>query len=192
MRPYSAANSQITKLHFRISHILSLKRLRIAVFCIFIVLLLLWSTIYFRGGFFKSGLALSRPIQWANASNINDDRSRFAYIQYATNTAYLCNSLMLFESLHRLGNQADRLLMYPAVFHLQKGQDESTESRLLRRARDRYHVKLAPIDVQHRDSGDGKPYRLPWWKYQIERDSQPHGPKALRNCWLSIKLNMNE
>ncbi len=34
--------------------------------------------------------------------------SRFAYVQYVTNSAYLCNSVMLFETLHRLGSKADR------------------------------------------------------------------------------------
>lgn len=76
---------------------------------------------------------------------------------------------MLFESLHRLGNQADRVLMYPAVFQVQEGKEESTVSKLLRRARDRYRVKLVPIEVQHIDSGDGKPCQRPWWKYRTER-----------------------
>jgi hypothetical protein len=33
--------------------------------------------------------------------------SDFAYTQYVTNTNYLCNSVMLFESLHRLKSKAD-------------------------------------------------------------------------------------
>lgn len=103
------------------------------------------------------GVISSRTILSTNSSNVDNDWSRFAYIQYATNAVYLCNSLMLFESLHRLANQADRLLMYPAVFQVQEGKDESTVSKLLRRARDRYRVKLEPIEVQHTDSGDGKP-----------------------------------
>ncbi|KAK0738622.1 nucleotide-diphospho-sugar transferase [Schizothecium vesticola] len=46
----------------------------------------------------------------------NTDWSRFAYVQYVTNSAYLCNSVMLFETLHRLGtSRADRVMMYPAV-----------------------------------------------------------------------------
>lgn len=35
------------------------------------------------------------------------DWSRFAYTKYATNTVYLCNSVMIFESLKRFGNKAD-------------------------------------------------------------------------------------
>jgi hypothetical protein len=63
---------------------------------------------------------------------------------------------MLFEILHRLGNKADRLLMYPSSFRLQEGEYESTESRLLRKARDKYNVKLKPIKIQQIDGGDSK------------------------------------
>ncbi|KAI9651732.1 MAG: N-acetylglucosaminyltransferase [Trizodia sp. TS-e1964] len=81
------------------------------------------------------------------------DWSRFAYAQYVTNTAYLCNSVMLFESLHRLGSKADRLMMYPADFDLDVNPD-STEKRLLALAQDLYGVKLVPITVQRRESSD--------------------------------------
>ncbi|KAI9036774.1 nucleotide-diphospho-sugar transferase [Aspergillus affinis] len=52
--------------------------------------------------------------------------SRFAYAEYVTNTLYLCNSVMLFEALHRLGSKPDRLMMYPSAF-LQDEKDDSTE-----------------------------------------------------------------
>ncbi|OWP06376.1 glycosyltransferase family 8 protein [Marssonina coronariae] len=45
------------------------------------------------------------------------DWSRFAYVQYVTDRNYLCNSVMLFEILHRLGSKPDRLMMYPARMH---------------------------------------------------------------------------
>ncbi|KAK9251415.1 nucleotide-diphospho-sugar transferase [Lipomyces tetrasporus] len=64
------------------------------------------------------------------------DWSRFAYVQYVTNTAYLCNSVMLFEILHRLGSKAHRLMM------------------LLRQARDKYGVKLMPIEIQRRATSE--------------------------------------
>ncbi|KAL8811934.1 MAG: hypothetical protein Q9200_001402 [Gallowayella weberi] len=87
------------------------------------------------------------------------DWSRFAYIQYATNKPYLCNSIMLFEALHRLGGRAERLLMYPSKFHL-TGEDgtesQSWENGLLRKARDEYNVKLKPIEVVARDSNEPK------------------------------------
>ena len=82
--------------------------------------------------------------------------SRFAYTQYATNQAYLCNSVMLFEILHRLDSRADRLLMYPSDYQVDDGvhEAEAAESRLLRKARDEYNVKLQPIQVQRRSGGD--------------------------------------
>ncbi|KAL2836688.1 glycosyltransferase family 8 protein [Aspergillus pseudoustus] len=81
------------------------------------------------------------------------DWSSFAYTQYVTNAAYLCNSVMLFETLHRFNSKADRLMMYPKSFSADE-QDSSSESRLLRKARDEYGVKLMPIEVQSRVSGD--------------------------------------
>ncbi|KAJ5683811.1 CAZyme family GT8 [Penicillium maclennaniae] len=85
--------------------------------------------------------------------------SRFAYTQYATDRSYLCNSLMIFEALDRLGSNADRLLMYPSDFLLSES-DSSMEARLLRFARDEYSVKLKPIDVIMR--GGGGVSTAPW------------------------------
>ena len=83
------------------------------------------------------------------------DWTRFAYIQYVTNTDYLCNSVMLFEALHRLDSKPDRLMMYPDYFSV-ADDDNSREAELLRIARDRYEVKLKPIQVQSRNGGDRK------------------------------------
>lgn len=80
------------------------------------------------------------------------DYSQFAYVQYVTNPQYLCNSLMIFESLQRLGSQADRLMMYPQDWSVDPSST-SSESRLLRKARDDYNAQLMPIEVQ-RKSGD--------------------------------------
>ena len=81
------------------------------------------------------------------------DWSKFAYVQYVTNLPYLCNSVMLFESLHRLDCKPDRLIMYPSGFSL---EDDSREARLLRKAQDSYRVILKPIEVQRRTSHDRK------------------------------------
>ena len=80
------------------------------------------------------------------------DWSRFAYSQYATNSAYLCNTIMIFEALHRLGARADRLLMYPSTMVPDPAGDSN--GRLLAKARDVYGVHLVPIAVQHRGGGD--------------------------------------
>lgn len=100
------------------------------------------------------------------------DWSRFAYTQYATNSAYLCNSVMIFETLHRLGSKADRLLMYPASMKADPSSDNA-DSKLLIKAQKEYGVKLQPIEVQHRDGGDRMPPKPapqplpPLWEYQL-------------------------
>lgn len=83
------------------------------------------------------------------------DWSRFAYTQYATDRSYLCNSVMIFEALHRLGSKADRVLVYPASF-LTSEIDRSPEARLLRFARDQYAVKLKPVQVILKGGAGGK------------------------------------
>ncbi|KAH6998865.1 nucleotide-diphospho-sugar transferase [Ilyonectria sp. MPI-CAGE-AT-0026] len=81
------------------------------------------------------------------------DWSRFAYTQYVTNSEYLCNSVMFFEALHRLSSRADRVMMYPSRM-LGSDDDDSSDARLLIKARDEFKVKLVPITVQHRDNAD--------------------------------------
>ena len=104
-----------------------------------------------------------RPVRWPALQDSSEhkdsdrktwktiDWSQFAYVQYVTNLPYLCNSVMLFESLHSLGCRPDRLMMYPSGFSV---EDDSTEARLLKKARDEYSVILAPIEVQRRTSND--------------------------------------
>ncbi|KAG9512321.1 nucleotide-diphospho-sugar transferase, partial [Aureobasidium melanogenum] len=53
---------------------------------------------------------------------------------------------MIFESLSLSGSQADLLLMYPQHWNL---DPSSIEGHWLRKAREEYGVKLAPIQVQH-------------------------------------------
>lgn len=82
------------------------------------------------------------------------DWSRFAYTQYVTDRAYLCNSIMIFESLHRLSSKADRVIMFPS--HMLKSDDDDREdARLLLGARDKYNVTLVPITIQHKDTAEG-------------------------------------
>ncbi|RMJ18837.1 hypothetical protein CDV36_001482 [Fusarium kuroshium] len=86
-------------------------------------------------------------------ANTEIDWSRFAYIQYVTNSAYLCNSVMFFESLHHLSSKADRVIMFPSRM-LKSDDDSSSDARLLRKARDKYNVNLIPITVQHRNGAE--------------------------------------
>ena len=81
------------------------------------------------------------------------DWSRFAYVQYVTNGPYLCNSIMLFERLNKLGSKADRVLLYPQ--HMSADETEGNEDgTLLRKARDEYGAILKPIQIQHKNSAD--------------------------------------
>lgn len=87
------------------------------------------------------------------ASYLSDgepDWSRYAYAQYVTDAVYLCNSVMIFESLHRLGSRAERVMLYPSTFNL---SSPSTTSDLLQKSQDLYGVKLVPIEVQHIRNG---------------------------------------
>jgi hypothetical protein len=81
----------------------------------------------------------------------NTDWNDFAYAQYVTNEHYLCNAVMIFETLSRLGCRAKKLMMFPDTM------DRSTSSQagqLIAQARDDYGVILQPVAVQHRDTAD--------------------------------------
>ncbi|KAI3331781.1 glycosyltransferase family 8 protein [Xylariaceae sp. AK1471] len=83
------------------------------------------------------------------------DWSQYAYTQYATNKEYLCNSVMIFETLHRLGAKADRAMLYPeTMMSPTETNPNSNEAKLLVKARDQYKVKLVPVSVQRRAGGD--------------------------------------
>ncbi|KAK1977279.1 glycosyltransferase family 8 protein [Colletotrichum cereale] len=102
--------------------------------------------------------AIRTSSSWSNQQQTKDnvDWSRFAYVQYATNAPYLCNSVMFFERLEHLQSKPDRVLLYPSDMldpHA-AAEDDSEEARLLVLARDLYRVKLVPITVQHRESQD--------------------------------------
>jgi alpha-N-acetylglucosamine transferase len=84
------------------------------------------------------------------------DWTRFAYTQYVTNSAYLCNSVMIFETLFRLKSRADRVMMYPESMMPNPASTDGTsdDQRLLIKARDAYRVKLVPVNVQRRNGAD--------------------------------------
>jgi hypothetical protein len=93
------------------------------------------------------------------------DWSQFAYTQYVTDGQYLCNAVMIFEALNRLGSRPDRLLLYPSyMLHdpsIASNDDLEGEAMLLLQARDEYDVKLTPIEVAHRETYDGRPPLTP-------------------------------
>ena len=161
----AAMEDNTTKFRHHLGHILLSKSARGVALLLFIILLLTLSAAglphNIRSKSFRLSVLPSAARNDTNGTNDHVDAkvdwSRFAYVQYATNDAYLCNSVVLFESLHRLETKADRLLMYPSDFQLD--DDPNTDSfngRLLKRARDKYNVKLKPIQVQSKSGGDGK------------------------------------
>jgi alpha-N-acetylglucosamine transferase len=104
-----------------------------------------------------TGMSSLHPSSSSPATGDNGVRwSNFAYVQYITNGNYLCNSLMILEALHRSGAKADRVMMYPEEWKISEDNapDDSTESKLLLRARDLYEAKLVPIKVQTLTQGD--------------------------------------
>lgn len=84
------------------------------------------------------------------------DWSRYAYSQYATSSAYLCNAVMVFESLQRLGSRADRVLFYPESWDTDISDSNDRDSQLLVLARDKYGVQLVPIDLDLVKEGSGR------------------------------------
>lgn len=82
------------------------------------------------------------------------DWSQYAYVQYVTNPDYLCNSVLIFEALHRMGSKAGRLMMYPSTYSLDR--HSKLEGNLLIKARDEYDVTLIPIDVLSKDLSYGQ------------------------------------
>ncbi|KAK3644381.1 hypothetical protein LTR56_009633 [Elasticomyces elasticus] len=78
------------------------------------------------------------------------DWSRYAYAQYVTNDAYLCNSLMIFTSLRTLDVRADLLMMHPEDW---SAGNDTVSGRLLLQAIE-LGVRLAPVHVQHLEGGD--------------------------------------
>lgn len=78
------------------------------------------------------------------------DWTQLAYVQYATTTDYLCNSLMIFHALRQVDSMADRVLLYP--HRLLQGPDNRTVYRLLDDAKQVYNAKLIPIEEQHKEN----------------------------------------
>ncbi|PGH33759.1 hypothetical protein GX50_03416 [[Emmonsia] crescens] len=92
-----------------------------------------------------------RPLPHPRVSVVADnnhgvDWSRFAYAQYTTDETYLCNSLMIFETLQRLQTKPDRILMYPNHWSTNTTQP-GIIAKMLLKARDEFEVKLRPISV---------------------------------------------
>ena len=85
------------------------------------------------------------PLPHLNYDKI--DWSRYAYTQYATSETYLCNSVMVFEALQRLGSQADRVLFYPKEWDLVVENESYRISQLLVMAKEQLNVQVVPVTI---------------------------------------------
>jgi alpha-N-acetylglucosamine transferase len=74
------------------------------------------------------------------------DWSQYAYCQYVTNEDYLCNSVMIFEALERVGVKASKVMMYPSDWDITA---DNHVGKLIRQAQEKYNVQLAPVHIQH-------------------------------------------
>ncbi|GAB7360426.1 hypothetical protein MBLNU230_g8382t1 [Neophaeotheca triangularis] len=96
-----------------------------------------------------SAACLIYMIYWLSSDPLPPkvDWSRFAYSQYVTDSHSLCNALMVFESLHRFGSKADRVLLYPEQWDTHISSSRDRDSQLLNLARDKYNAVLQPIQL---------------------------------------------
>lgn len=84
-----------------------------------------------------SGLEPADPIDW----------SLYAYSQYVTDDASMCNAFLIFESLDRLGSKAQRVLMYPEEWDAKDSDLSDRSAGLLAHAQRQYGVKLKRIQL---------------------------------------------
>ena len=104
-----------------------------------------------RYGHTKSTLSINEE-----AAGKEVDWSRFAYVLYATERAYLCNSIMIIEQLHRLGAKPDLVLLYSSTMQL---TNDTTEGPLIMKARDEYGAKVKPVQILRKaESEQGWPF----------------------------------
>jgi len=104
----------------------------------------IWSPRRHRRSWPYLGFGLLVLIWWMWPASTAVDWSRYAYVTYATNDANMCNAFMMFESLHRLGSKADRVLLHNPqwIDRAQGGMDRNAQ--LMSLAAKRYNVKLRP------------------------------------------------
>lgn len=120
------------------------------------------------------------------------DWSRYAYSQYATSSAYLCNAVMVFESLHRLGSRADRVLFYPESWDTDISDANDRDSQLLVLAKEKYGVLLVPIDLNLVKEGSGlyRNNRVDLIKkLMVLQGLVSHGIRVSPNCSPSGRQN---
>jgi hypothetical protein len=120
---------------------LRLRRSRsiIFTFIILTILIYLWNSIK---------RPLFKPKHKPSLTYKNVNWKYYAYTQYATDGHHLCNAVMVFEALDRLGSKADRILMYPEAMDTFVSDARDRDSQLLLKAKQQYGVKLRPIKIE--------------------------------------------
>jgi hypothetical protein len=103
-------------------------------------------TLYFTGILFVLYILYPRRTP-DDGSTIHLDWSKYAYSLYATDSATLCHAVLVFDALAKHGSRADRVLFYPRNWDTVVSDSRDRDSQLLVMARDRYKVKLEPVDV---------------------------------------------
>ena len=103
-------------------------------------------TLYIIGVFFVLYVLYPKRTP-ADGNAIQLDWSKYAYSLYATDGATLCHAVLVFDALARHGSRADRVLFYPRTWDTVVSNSKDRDSQLLVMARDRYKVKLEPVDL---------------------------------------------
>ena len=98
--------------------------------------------------FFTRGPRVFKPKHGPSLTYKGVDWRQYAYSQYATDSANLCNAVMVFEALDRLGSRAQKILIYPEEMDTTISNAKDRDSQLLVKARDMYGVQLIPVPIQ--------------------------------------------
>jgi hypothetical protein len=102
-----------------------------------------------------------------DGNTIHIEWSKYAYSLYATDSATLCHAILVFDALSKYGSRADRVLFYPRQWDTVVSDSRDRESQLLVMARDRYKVRLEPVElltVEGRTTGTAQaPLRCVCW-----------------------------
>jgi hypothetical protein len=106
-----------------------------------------WSYRRLRKSWPLAALVLLLLLYRSWPQTVKVDHSKHAYVMYATDDHNMCNAYMIFESLHRLGSKADRVLLHNPQWTTTDMGGSGRSSELLTRAQKRFKVKLRPVQL---------------------------------------------
>lgn len=120
--------------------------------------------------------------------------TKAAYVQILRDRTQLCTAVMLFAELERQESMAQRIMIYPEEWHLERGNrgDSSspvkTSLRLLENAASRYKVLLQPVGKIQKFL-HGKSELRSSTMYQAQKNSG-HRRSSLSAIWAIIALDL--